>query len=68
MNLLKGTNVIYAVCINSDPAYILDRVKHNNHQDICLLESVSDPFEVNFLKLSVKKPEYGEQVYNLVVF
>ncbi len=45
--------------------YILDRVKHNKQQDICLLESVSDPFEVNFLKLSVKKPEYGEQVYNL---
>jgi len=27
MDYLKDKNVIYAVCINSDPAYILDRVK-----------------------------------------
>ena len=27
MNYLKGKNVIYSVCINSDPAHILDRVK-----------------------------------------
>jgi len=27
MNYLKDKNVIYSVCINSDPAYILDRVK-----------------------------------------
>ena len=27
MEYLKDKNVIYAVCINSDPAYILDRVK-----------------------------------------
>ena len=27
MDYIKNKNVIYAVCINSDPAYILDRVK-----------------------------------------
>ena len=27
MDYLKGKDVIYAVCINADPAYILDRVK-----------------------------------------
>ena len=46
--------------------YILDRIKHNKDQDICLLESVSGPLgEGQYLKLSVKKPEYGEVVYNL---
>lgn len=27
MNYIQGKNVIYSVCINSDPMYILDRVK-----------------------------------------
>ena len=45
---------------------ILERIKHNKKQDICLLQSVSGPLgDGQYLKLSVKKPEYGEQVYNL---
>jgi len=27
MNYLKGKNVVYAVCINSDPLHVIDRVK-----------------------------------------
>jgi len=46
--------------------YILERIKHNKKQDICLLESVSGPLgDGQYLKLSVKKPEYGEHVYNI---
>lgn len=46
--------------------YILERIKHNKAQDICLLESISGPLgDGQYLKLSVKKPEYGEHVYNI---
>tara|TARA_R110000824_G_scaffold340370_3_gene526892 strand:+ start:6151 stop:6879 length:729 start_codon:yes stop_codon:yes gene_type:complete len=46
--------------------YILERVKHNKEQDICLLKSVSGPLGTGqYIKLSIKKPEYGEHVYNI---
>lgn len=46
--------------------YILERIKHNKKQDICLLESVSGPIgDGQYLKLSIKRPEYGEYVYNI---
>ncbi len=46
--------------------YIVERIKHNKKQDICLLQSVSGPIgDGQYLKLSRKKPEFGEHVYNL---
>ncbi len=50
----------------SGKEYILERIKHNKSQDICLLESVSGPLgDGQYIKLSIKKPEYGEHVYNI---
>jgi len=46
--------------------YILERIKHNKKQDICLLESVSGELgNGQYLRLAIKKPEYGEYVYNI---
>jgi len=44
--------------------YVIDILKYDNNADICLLKSVSGELP-NYLKISMKKPEYGEMVYNL---
>jgi len=44
--------------------YIIEVIKYDNSQDICLLSSLSGDLPP-YLKISAKKPEYGEITYNL---
>ena len=44
--------------------YIIKIIKYDNNQDICLLKSISGELPP-YLKISSKKPEYAEIVYNL---
>jgi len=44
--------------------YIIKVIKHDHGQDICLLTSISGDLPP-YLKISQKKPEYAEIVYNL---
>ncbi len=44
--------------------YLTEIIKYDNKEDICLLRSVSGDLP-GYLKISSKKPEYGEIVYNL---
>jgi S1-C subfamily serine protease len=44
--------------------YIIEIIKHDHEQDICLLTSISGDLPP-YLKISQKKPEYAEIAYNL---
>ena len=44
--------------------YLIRVIKYDNNQDICLLASISGDLPP-YLKISSKKPEYAEIVYNL---
>ena len=44
--------------------YIIKVIKYDNSQDICLLNSLSGDLPP-YIKISSKKPEYGEITYNL---
>ena len=49
----------------TDKEYYIEIIKFDTEADICLLRSRSGTLEPKYLKLSHKKPEYGEFVYNL---
>ena len=45
--------------------YIIEIIKYDVENDICILESVSGELEPPFLRMSRKVPEYAELGYNL---
>ena len=47
-----------------DREYVITILKYDSDADICLLQSTSGELP-NYIKISSKKPEYGEIVYNL---
>jgi len=45
--------------------YIIKVIKYNNKTDVCLLRSASGEIEPGYIPISVKRPEYAENSYNL---
>jgi S1-C subfamily serine protease len=60
----KGDFYLKAIDRN-DKEYIIKIIKYDTETDLCLLESTSGQFEAGYIKISPKKPEYGELTYNL---
>jgi len=60
-----NNRTLFKAIDRDDKEYIIEIIKHNIEADICLLQSVSGPMDMPFLKLSPKAPEYAELVYNL---
>ena len=60
----KGDFYLKAIDRN-DKEYIIKIIKYDTVTDLCLLESTSGPFEAGYIRISTKKPEYGELTYNL---
>ena len=55
----KGDFYLKAIDRN-DKEYIIKIIKYDTETDLCLLESTSGQFEAGYIKISTKKPEYGE--------
>ena len=49
----------------SGKEYIIEIMKYDVEDDICILRSMSGELEPNYIRISVKAPEYAEHVYNL---
>tara|TARA_R110000765_G_scaffold2915_2_gene9088 strand:+ start:1628 stop:2395 length:768 start_codon:yes stop_codon:yes gene_type:complete len=45
--------------------YIVEIIKYDVEDDICILRSVSGELGPNYIRISVKAPEYAERAYNL---
>ena len=60
----KGDFYLKAIDRNNKE-YIIKIIKFDTKTDLCLLESTSGPLEAGYIKISQKKPEYGELTYNL---
>jgi len=56
--------VLLKVIDRDSKEYIVNILKYDHTSDICLLKSISGELP-GYIKISSKKPEYGEIVYNL---
>lgn len=48
----------------NDKEYVIEVVKYDTELDLCLLKSSSGTLEPGYIKISTKKPEYGELSFN----
>lgn len=61
---MMGSKVILTALDREDRAYNTRLIKLNHKMDVCLLHIVDD-HELPFLRLSIRKPQYAEKVFNL---
>ena len=45
--------------------YIVEVIKYDSDDDICILKSITGDLDPTFVPMSLKAPEYAEQIYNL---
>ena len=45
--------------------YIVEVIKYDSNDDICILRSITGDLDPTFVPMSLKAPEYAEQIYNL---
>ena len=60
----RNGNIFLKAIDRDNKEYIINILKYDINSDICLLKSVSGDLP-SYIKISSKKPEYGETVYNL---
>ena len=55
----------FKVIDRKNKEYIVEVIKYDADDDICILRSITGDLEPSFVPVSLKAPEYAEHVYNL---
>ena len=61
----NGAEIIIKAIDRDDRNHIIKIIKIDKSLDVCLLKFIDESVKIPELKISRKKPEYGERVYNL---